>query len=247
MDPRPRLEDLARRFLELGSTVNLSAARDFDTLWERHILDSLALLTLPEIAGASALLDLGTGGGLPGLPLALARPDLTVTLVDSIKKKLRAVDTLIDELGITNARTIAARAEDLGRSPDHRQRYPVVVARAVARLATLLEYAAPLTALKGAVVAIKGPDPTEEVAEAEGARRSLRLAEPRIVPYSVAGLTFTHVIYPVTQYVPRAYPRGQGLPSRRPLAGPPPRALAPSPGSQTAEQDPSGSDPTDRG
>ena len=217
MDPTPRLKILAERFLALGETLNLSAAKDLDTLWARHILDSLALLELPEVKAAKTLLDLGSGGGFPGLPLAITRPDLAVTLLDSVAKKMAAAQTLIDEVGIPNASVRVGRAEDLGRDPALRQSWQVVVARAVAPLPTLLEYAAPLTALHGTFIAMKGPDAAEEVAAAEGARQKLRLAEPRIIPYTVGDRTFHHVVYPLKQYVPKAYPRGQGLPRKRPL------------------------------
>ena len=217
MDSNQRLRALADRFLELGRHINLSGAKDFDTLWSRHILDSLKLLELPELAKGSHVLDLGSGGGFPGLPLAIARPDLTVTLMDSVTKKMKAVQTLIDDLDIKNASVLVSRAEDLGRNKAHRQAYSVVVARAVAPLPALLEYAAPLTAIHGVFIAIQGPDAVNEVAEAEIARQKLRVDVPKLHPYTMGDATFYHVVYPVRQYVPKAYPRTQGKPRKQPL------------------------------
>lgn len=213
----PRLQAFAEIFLAINAQTNLSAARDVETLYARHIEDSLSLLEVPEIKKASSMMDLGSGGGLPGLILAIMRPDATVTCLDATKKKVRAIEEMALSLGLTNVIPLHARAEEAGRLPKLRQSFDVVVARAVAPLATLLEYSAPFTRIHGSMVFMKGPAVEDEVRDAEEARRRLRVSAPRIETYSIAERDFSRVIYPLKEYVPKGYPRRNGLPRSKPL------------------------------
>ena len=142
----------------------------------KHFLDSLALLTVYSPPEGARVMDVGTGAGLPGLALKIARPDLPVTLLDSTAKKLLFCRAVADELGLDAVETVHARAEDAGRQPALAGQFDLVVARAVAPLATLLPWLAPFAAPGGRIAALKGTGVSEEMAAARPVARRLGLA-----------------------------------------------------------------------
>ncbi len=168
------LEGHLRLLLAWTAVVNLTAIRDPHAAVAAHVLDALAALPLLRRNGVRALLDLGSGGGYPGLPLAIALPAERALLVDSIGKKARFLATAVTGLGLAGRVDVAAeRAETLAADPRHRERWPVVTARAVASLPELVELAFPLLAPGGLLVAWKGPGIGEECARAMPALAAL--------------------------------------------------------------------------
>lgn len=141
----------------------------------KHFLDSLALLTVISLPPNARLLDVGTGAGLPGLALKIARPDVSVTLLDSTAKKLLFCRAVADELSLTNSETVHARAEDAAKRAELAQGFDVVIARAVAPLPTLLPWLAPFVTSGGMAVALKGAGVAEEIAAARPVARRLGL------------------------------------------------------------------------
>lgn len=135
------------QLLTWNAKVNLISRRDEENVWESHILHSLSVLFFVRPPERGRMLDLGTGGGLPGLPLAILRPDIELLLVDATAKKVRAVEDMITRLGIHNVRAVWSRAEDLATMKGISGSFDVVVARAVAPLSDLVRWARPL--LKG--------------------------------------------------------------------------------------------------
>src|SRR5690606_31284615 len=126
---------------DANQRVNLTAVKDRDTAWHRLVLDSLTLAPgLEPVEPGGRVVDIGTGGGPPGIPLAIARPDLRFTLVDATGKKVRLVESFIEALGLDTAQAVQARAEDLGHDPRHREHYAAAVTRAVGSVAEVLEY-----------------------------------------------------------------------------------------------------------
>src|SRR5215212_2439778 len=163
----PAQHDLLSRYLDLllaaNATMNLTRITDRAAAELHHVADSLTLLPfLPP--GPHSLADVGTGGGVPGIPLAIARPDAQVLLIESTKKKAAFLRSAVEQLGLTNVAVNDERAEDVGQSKEHRERYDVVVARAVAALAWLAEWCLPLARARGGkVLAMKGAKAAEEL------------------------------------------------------------------------------------
>ena len=152
--------------LEEGNRrLNLTRIRPEDVV-TLHFLDSLALAALHQPAPGARVLDVGTGAGFPGVPLALAFPNTDVTLMDSTNKRLAFLDHALADLKMTNARTLHARAEELARDPRHRERYDLVVARAVAPLSTLAGWLLPFARPGGLVIAYKSQSAQEEIENA---------------------------------------------------------------------------------
>ncbi len=151
-----------------NARVNLVSRRDLDRVWEAHMLPSVALLAHTEIAPGARVADIGTGGGLPGIPLKICRPDLHVTLIDSIRKKTEAVAAMLTTLIAEDARVedtavVWGRAEELANLPVHHAAYDIVVARAVAPLVDLAAWARPLLRRGGRLLALKGGDLSLEI------------------------------------------------------------------------------------
>ena len=218
-----RFETFYQELVEWNTRFNLTRITDYEAVQVQLFLDSLVVLQAPGqvFTPGAAVIDVGAGAGLPGVALKIARPDLRLTLIDSVGKKVRFLDHLISRLGLTDSRALHSRAEDLGQNRTHRERYDVAVARAVADLAVLVEYLLPLTRVGGAVVAQKGARAEEELARAGRAVATLGGATPTLAPYSLPGLDEPRalVVIPKVKPTPRAYPRKAGAPEREPLGG----------------------------
>ena len=213
--------DLLRRYaLELlrwNQQVNLTRITDPRDIVIRHFLDSLACAQAFDRPPVS-LLDVGTGAGLPGIPLKIVWPEAEVTLSDSIGKKTAFLEHVVGVLGLQNVRVVTARAEALGRDRSHREAYEGVVARAVASLAVLSEYCLPLCRVGGRFVAPKGGAGAEEATEAQRAIGQLGGKLGDIIPVTLPGVEpRTLVIVEKLRPTPTQFPRAAGIPSKRPL------------------------------
>ncbi len=215
-----RHRDLLHRYvgllLEANQTVNLTSLRDRDQAWERHVLDSLTLLPLlrPLEPGAR-LIDVGSGGGLPGVPLAICRPDLRVTLLEATERKARFLARCVAELPLPGASVLCERAERAARDPQHREGYDAATCRAVGPLREILEYTLPFLKVGGRLLAMKGRKAEEELAAAENALRLLGggIAE-KVATAGGAGLV---LVIRKERPVGDSYPRPPGRPRKRPL------------------------------
>jgi 16S rRNA (guanine527-N7)-methyltransferase len=208
-----------------NQTTNLTAVRDLPGIEKRLILESLRLVapirSLPRIdeKADSRLLDLGTGGGIPGMVLAIACPDLRVTLLDATGKKVAFLDEAIRELGLEYVSTHHGRAEEVGHDPRWRNRFDVVTARAVASLPALLELGLPLVRTGGHLVLPKGNDIDEELDQAERVAAILGavIVSADLLPDAGSTIETRLVIVRKVATTPRTYPRRSGLPTRNPL------------------------------
>ncbi|HET7094601.1 MAG TPA: 16S rRNA (guanine(527)-N(7))-methyltransferase RsmG, partial [Thermomicrobiales bacterium] len=207
--------------LAWNGRFNLTAITDPIEVERRLFLDSLRLLpAIDRLTAGQAeprLIDIGSGGGFPGLALKIARPALQVTLVDATGKKVRFLEQAIAALGLTGARALQARAEDLGRDAAFRDAFDLVTARAVAPLPVLLEYATPLLRIGGSGLFPKGRDLAAELAAGEDAARLIgaRIESAELLPGGETRLVETRKHAPT----PANYPRRTGLPTQAPLGG----------------------------
>lgn len=193
--------------MEANREFNLTAIRSRQEAERLHILDSLGLLRSADISGRSVI-DVGTGGGLPGVALKIARPEAEMTLLDATEKKTVFLDGLTRRLGIP-CRCVAGRAEELGREPGFRERYDLAVSRAVARLSALSELCLPMVRVGGMFLAMKAAESDQEIREAENAVRSLGGEILRVDEYTIPGTDIVRrvVVVEKTAATPERFPR----------------------------------------
>lgn len=204
--------------LLLSSPVNVTAIRDPLGIEHLHFLDSLSLLTVPQVNEAGCMVDVGSGGGLPAIVLALALPLLTVVAVESIRKKCAFIEEVVLLLGLSNLGVECARAEDLGHS-GLRASFDVAVTRAVAPMAVVAEICIPFVRVGGVVVTMKGPMSDQERIQGKKALAILGAVEGparQVQPFPGAENRWLHVARKVSS-TPLAYPRRPGVPQKRPL------------------------------
>lgn len=219
VDARRAVDGHIRLLLAWTSAINLTAIREAETAATAHVLDSLAAVAPLRARGVTRFLDLGSGGGFPGIPLAVALPAAEVLLVESIGKKARFLETVADAIGAARTIHVAAeRSEALAADPHQRGRWQVVTARAVAAVAELVELGFPLVEPGGAVVAWKRGDIGSELDVASVAMEALGGGSLEVI--EVGGLQGLHghrlVIATRTGSVPNAFPRDPAERARRP-------------------------------
>lgn len=210
---------------EWNDRAGLTNVIEPDEVQRRHFAESLALLAALRSAGvlpegeAITLVDLGTGGGFPGLPLRIAEPALQLTLVEAQARRCRFLETVVAALGLDGVRVVQARAEDAGREPALREGFEVATARALASLDVLVEYALPLLRPGGVLAAPKGSRAPEELADAQAAITALGGTFEASLPLSLPEDAPPQQVLLVrrTGALDARYPRRAGLPSRRPL------------------------------
>lgn len=206
--------------LLLSSPVNVTALHDHLAIEHLHFLDSLSLLTMPEVGRAEQLVDIGSGGGLPAVVLALVSPHMQVVAVESVQKKCAFIDEVRLSLGLGNLRVECARAEDMGRS-DARGSFDVAVTRAVASLAGVAELCLPLVRVGGLVVAMKGPMSDQERIQGRNAIAILggeEVSARQVRPFPGAENRWLYGVRKIFS-TPSEYPRRPGVPAKRPLGG----------------------------
>ena len=203
--------------LDWNTRMNLTALTALEDVAVKHIIDSLTAYDAALFDGARTLIDVGTGAGLPGIPLAVYAPHLTVTLLDALNKRVRFLTEVTAAMGLQNVRCIHARAEEAARTAEHRAAYDIAVSRAVARLPVLLEYTLPFVRVGGTLLALKGRAYAEEQKEARRAAEVLGGGRITARPVHLPGLDDVRAILTVTKerQTPAAYPRGGGAPTRR--------------------------------
>lgn len=191
---------------EYNARMDLTAVLDEDERVDRHDLDSAAPLAHGLLAQGAKVIDVGTGAGFPGLPLKIAQPDISLTLLDSLDKRVRFLGDVCAATGLADVTCLHARAEE---APELRGRFDAAVSRAVARLYLLCELCLPFVRTGGVFLAMKGPDCAEELDEARSAIRKLGGTYERTVTYTVPGTDVTHsvVVIRKTAATPPKYPR----------------------------------------
>lgn len=213
-----QLEKYFKLLVEWNEKINLTAITDEQGVAVKHFADSLALFNYVDIPENSTLIDVGTGAGFPGIVLKIARPDIKLTLLDSLQKRLIFLDTVLSELSL-DAKLIHNRAEDGGQNIDLRENFDFVVSRAVARLNVLAEYCLPYARLSGSFVAMKGPDAENEIADARKAIQTLGGKIKKINSFSLLLDGGERTIIEIEKIAPTPdkYPRSYGKIKAKPL------------------------------
>lgn len=211
----PKLKHLTKRFAEDGSNRGVTALKSRTAIWDEFVLDSLG--GLGALPAEGRVIDIGTGGGIPGLVLAISRPDLQFTLTDSASKKTRWVEEMVAELDLANVEVVTKRLELLGQDPAFREQFDAVTAKALASLNVLTEFAIPLLKVGGRLLAYKGPALTEEIRGADRALAELKSKVHRCGGYTVGPKQTTLCEILKLESTPKRYPRRDGVPQKKPL------------------------------
>ncbi|MFI4860648.1 MAG: 16S rRNA (guanine(527)-N(7))-methyltransferase RsmG [Phycisphaerales bacterium JB063] len=219
-----RLADYLGRILDANKRMNLTAIREPDAAWRRLIVDSLSVLpgidSLVSATGSTVkVVDIGSGAGLPGMPIAIARPDVAVTMLETTGKKAEFIRGCLEGLGLTNAQVLQTRAETAGQDIAHRGKYDAAVSRAVGAMSLVLEYSLPLVCEGGRVLAMKGPRVEQELDEAGDALEKLGAGELAVIEAYPESFENDLVIVSIIKErpTPKAYPRLPGVPKKQPL------------------------------
>lgn len=203
--------------LQWNEKINLTAITDKSEFVTKHFVDSILCYNFPEYQEAKTVIDIGTGGGFPGVPLAIASPEKKFILADSLQKRLKVIDELTAEAGILNTVTVHGRAEELAKKKEYRQSFDLCVSRAVANMAVLAEYCLPYIRVGGYLLAYKGPDAESELQAAKKAVKILGGEFVRIQSAPLDGYDHNIVVIKKIKDTPAKYPRKAGTPAKTPI------------------------------
>lgn len=209
------------KLIEFNKKVNLTRITDKNEVYLKHFFDSITpLLEFSDLfKGEKSLCDVGAGAGFPSLPIKILCPDLSITIVDSLGKRLKFLDELVSDLSLDKVTLVHSRAEDAGQNKDLREKFDLVTGRAVARMSVLSEYCLPLAKVDGYLVALKGPKAQDELADAKNAIEvlggSVKEVKELMLPDTDDERTL--IVVKKVKATPKKYPRQAGTPSRKPL------------------------------
>ena len=215
-------EDLFLRYYDLliewNNKINLTAITDKDDVIIKHFTDSISILKYIDPA-KKTIIDIGTGAGFPGIPIKIICPSCKVVLLDSLNKRIGFLNEVISSLGLSDIECIHGRAEDIAKDSDHREKYDIVVSRAVSRLNILSEYCLPFVNIDGLFISYKSGSIDEELEEASGAVLKLGGSMGSVERFRLpnSDLERSLVIIKKTGHTMDKYPRKAGVPERKPL------------------------------
>lgn len=205
--------------VEWNQMMNLTAITEYDDVMKKHFVDSMSLVKAYDVTKKSSVLDVGTGAGFPGLVLKIAFPELQVTLLDSLNKRIQFLDAVIDRLNLSGVETVHGRAEDFAKPGKLRESFDLCVSRAVANLSTLSEYCLPFLKIHGLFISYKSEKISEETASAEKAIAALggKMKEQVRFQLPDSDIYRNLLVIEKIKRTPDKYPRKAGLPSKEPL------------------------------
>ena len=219
--------------VEWNEVMNLTAITEYDEVMKKHFIDSISLIKAYDVSKKVTVIDVGTGAGFPGLALKIAYPELQVTLLDSLNKRIQFLNAVIEKLGLKGVNTIHGRAEDFskpvsggkgaGKAKDSdtflREKYDLCVSRAVANLSTLSEYCLPFVKVGGQFISYKSEKITEEMAAAENAIRLLGGKVKNQIEFKLPDSDIYRNLFVIEKVkdTPKKFPRKAGLPAKEPL------------------------------
>lgn len=218
-DAIQKMEAYRGGILQWNEFINLTAIKEPGEFTVKHFVDSVVCCRENFFNEAQRVVDVGTGAGFPGVPLAILFPQKDFVLMDSLQKRLKVINNLCEEIGIRNIRTVHGRAEELAHRKEHREAYDVCVSRAVANLATLGELCLPFVKVGGTMAAYKGSEAEKEVSEAQGAMKTLGGQLSCVIDTPVGFDAQNHKLVIIKKDKPTLskYPRKPGTPAKDPL------------------------------
>lgn len=208
-----------RLLQEWNEKINLTAIVEDEEIIKKHFIDSIKAFKRDEFKSANTLIDVGTGAGFPGLPIAIMKSDIEVTLLDSLNKRINFLNNVVNELGLKNVTTIHSRAEDGARDNSLREKFDVATSRAVANMSVLSEFCLPYVKVGGNFIALKGPSVDQEI---EDSRRAIEILGGKLLDVSeviIEGTELRHnlVVVKKISECAKTYPRKAGSITKKPL------------------------------
>lgn len=205
--------------VEWNEFMNLTAITEYEEVMKKHFIDSVSLIKAYDVSKNVSVIDIGTGAGFPGLALKIAYPNLKVTLLDSLNKRIKFLDEVIAKLGLTDIETIHGRAEDFAKPDKLREKYDLCVSRAVANMSTLSEFCLPFVKVGGKFISYKSEKITEEMETAGKAITILGGQVDGQVEFTLPESDIYRNLFIIKKVknTPGKYPRKAGLPAKEPL------------------------------
>ncbi|MEC0093770.1 16S rRNA (guanine(527)-N(7))-methyltransferase RsmG [Paenibacillus macquariensis] len=208
-----------KELVSWNEKMNLTGITERDQVYTKHFFDSVSLAFFVDMKNVKTLADIGSGAGFPGIPLKICFPDLKLTIIDSLNKRISFLKNIVEQLGLSGVELIHGRAEEWGQRQGYRDHYDLVTARAVAKLALLNEFCLPFVRVDGTFAAMKGSDPTDELKEASYSFKQLKGKLSKVEKFTlpVEDAERHIIIVQKRAATPQKYPRSPGVAAKSPL------------------------------